>query len=71
VRPEDAVKADLTFAAPLDREITRGIAYELWENRRRPLGTPEVDWFAAERLHHELRFDAVVRWLRENSANRP
>ena len=71
VRPEDAVKADLAFAAPLDCEITRGIAYDLWENRRRLLGTPEVDWFAAERLHRELRFDAVVRWLRENSANRP
>jgi hypothetical protein len=65
VRPEDAVKADLAFAAPLDCEITRGIAYDLWEERERPLGTPEVDWFAAEQLHRELRFEAVVRWLRE------
>jgi hypothetical protein len=26
-------------------------AYEFWEERGRPLGTPEVDWFKAE---HEL-----------------
>jgi hypothetical protein len=25
------------------------LAYELWERRGRPLGSPEIDWFAAER----------------------
>jgi hypothetical protein len=24
------------------------LAYELWERRGRPLGSPEVDWYAAE-----------------------
>ena len=23
-------------------------AYELWERRGRPLGSPEIDWYAAE-----------------------
>jgi Protein of unknown function (DUF2934) len=25
------------------------LAYKFWEERGRPLGSPEVDWFAAER----------------------
>jgi hypothetical protein len=29
-------------------EIAR-LAYELWEQRGRPLGSPEIDWHAAER----------------------
>jgi DUF2934 family protein len=28
------------------------LAYELWERRSRPFGSPEIDWYAAER---ELR----------------
>ncbi len=28
-------------------EIAR-LAYELWERRGRPLGSPEIDWYAAE-----------------------
>ncbi len=28
-------------------EIAR-FAYELWERRGRPLGSPEIDWYAAE-----------------------
>jgi len=29
------------------KEIAR-LAYELWESRGRPLGSPEMDWHAAE-----------------------
>jgi len=29
------------------KEIAR-LAYELWERRGRPLGSPEIDWHAAE-----------------------
>lgn len=36
------------FFAGAAHEMTAKIAYELWERRGRPLGTPEVDWFAAE-----------------------
>ena len=29
-------------------EFVAKLAYKLWEERGRPLGSPEVDWFAAE-----------------------
>jgi hypothetical protein len=30
-------------------EFVQKLAYQLWEKRGRPFGSPEVDWFAAER----------------------
>ena len=30
-------------------EFVKKLAYKLWEERGRPFGSPEVDWFAAER----------------------
>jgi len=30
------------------REFVEELAYKLWAQRGRPLGSPEVDWFAAE-----------------------
>lgn len=30
-------------------EITAKLAYQLWEQRGRPFGSPEGDWFAAEK----------------------
>jgi hypothetical protein len=30
-------------------EFAQKLAYKLWEERGRPFGSPEVDWFAAER----------------------
>ena len=29
--------------------VAEKLAYEYWECRGRPLGSPEIDWFAAER----------------------
>ena len=29
-------------------EFVTKLAYKLWEQRGRPLGSPDVDWFAAE-----------------------
>jgi hypothetical protein len=29
-------------------ELVTKLAYELWEQRGRPVGSPNVDWFAAE-----------------------
>jgi hypothetical protein len=29
-------------------EAVRQKAYDLWEGRGRPEGTPEIDWFAAQ-----------------------
>lgn len=31
-------------------EFVAKLAYKLWEDRGRPWGSPEVDWFAAERF---------------------
>jgi hypothetical protein len=28
----------------------RNLAYRLWQERGRPLGSPEVDWFQAEQV---------------------
>src|SRR4029077_13794354 len=30
-------------------ELVQELAYQHWEKRGRPLGSPEIDWFAAER----------------------
>jgi hypothetical protein len=30
------------------REFVTKLAYDLWARRGRPLGSPDVDWFAAE-----------------------
>jgi len=30
-------------------ELVQKLAYQHWENRGRPLGSPEIDWFAAEK----------------------
>jgi hypothetical protein len=29
-------------------EFADNLAYKLWEKRGRPLGSPDVDWFATE-----------------------
>lgn len=36
------------------RELTRQVAYKLWVERGRPVGSPEVDWFRAEALLDHL-----------------
>jgi hypothetical protein len=30
-------------------EVVQKLAYQHWEERGRPLGSPEIDWFAAEK----------------------
>jgi hypothetical protein len=35
-----------------DIQIER-LAYRLWQQRGRPIGSPEIDWFRAERLMQE------------------
>lgn len=32
----------------LDHEVIRRLAYRLWEERGRPIGSPDVDWARAE-----------------------
>jgi hypothetical protein len=36
------------FAGDL-QELMKKLAYENWERRGRPIGSPEVDWLAAQK----------------------
>ena len=44
------------FQAPTDEEIARK-AYTLWEDRGRPMGSPDEDWFRAK---NELTMKATA-----------
>lgn len=44
------------FAGDL-HELTEKRAYEYWERRGRPYGSPEIDWFAAEKALAPSRRD--------------
>jgi len=49
-------------------EFVAKLAYKLWEERGRPFGSPEVDWFAAERAVYS---SLVASGLVAPSANAP
>jgi len=51
-RSEDRVQRPkpLTDFYGEDRhELVQKLAYQRWEKRGRPFGSPEIDWFAAEK----------------------
>ena len=37
------------------QRVTARLAYELWERRGHPIGSPEIDWLAAEQILAALR----------------
>jgi len=39
-----------TYAITADESKIAALAYRLWQERGCPEGSPEVDWFEAERL---------------------
>jgi hypothetical protein len=49
--PDEQQPIDLTtdFLGEDRHEFVAKLAYKLWLQRGRPFGSPEVDWFAAER----------------------
>jgi hypothetical protein len=47
-RKQQPVKLNTDFLGEDRHEFVAKLAYKLWEKRGRPLGSPEVDWFAAE-----------------------
>jgi len=50
-RPHDSqqpLELTLDHAYESRRELVARLAHQLWERRGRPIGSPEVDWFAAE-----------------------
>jgi len=51
-RPPDQqqpVERGTDFPRESRYEFVAILAYKLWEKRGRPFGSPDVDWFAAER----------------------
>jgi hypothetical protein len=57
-------------ATQLDQAKQRELAYRLWEERERPEGRPEEDWFEAERRlqsdQHRADSAAVDESMRES-----
>lgn len=43
----------------IEPETVQITAYYLWEQRGRPIGSPEADWFRAEEQLREVRGDAA------------
>jgi hypothetical protein len=51
-RPPDKqplLELNTDFLGEDRHEFVAKLAYKFWEERGRPLGSPEADWFAAER----------------------
>ena len=46
---QQPVELTTDFPGEDRHEFVAKLAYKLWEERGRPLGSPDVDWFAAER----------------------
>ena len=48
--PDNQRPLELTtdFLGESRHEFVAELAYKLWEQRGRPLGSPDADWFAAE-----------------------
>ena len=50
-RPSDKqqpIELTTDFLGEDRHEFVAKLAYKLWEQRGRPLGSPDADWFAAE-----------------------
>jgi DUF2934 family protein len=51
-------------------EFVQKLAYKLWEQRGRPLGSPVVDWFAAEQaLYASLVASGMITPSPDDSQN--
>jgi hypothetical protein len=47
--PEPSAETPATQAAVANREEIARLAYRLWDERGRPEGSPDEDWFRAEK----------------------
>lgn len=45
---QEPIDLSTDFLGESRHEFVAKLAYSLWEERGRPLGSPDVDWFAAE-----------------------
>lgn len=52
------------------REFVEKLAYKLWEERGRPLGSPEVDWSRAEQaVYASLAASGMISPSPNNATN--
>ena len=51
--PQSTPQFTTDFFGEDRHELIAKLAYQHWEARGRPFGSPEVDWFAAERALYE------------------
>jgi len=58
------------IAAPTNQQQIAALAYEFWKNRGCPEGTPEEDWFRAERDLAESKRTDETEVANRNPAER-
>jgi hypothetical protein len=57
--PEPSVKSPASQSAVASREEIARLAYQLWDERGRPEGSPDADWFRAEKQLLDLRSESA------------
>jgi hypothetical protein len=69
-RPQQPLELIPDFPYESRHEFVEKLAYKLWEQRGRPLGSPDVDWFAAERaVYASLLASGMISPLPNDSQN--
>jgi hypothetical protein len=69
-RPQQPLELIPDFPYESRHEFVEKLAYKLWEQRGRPLGSPDVDWFAAERaMYASLVASGMISPLPNDSQN--
>ena len=53
IEKQQRVELTPDFLGESRHEFVARLAHQYWERRGMPLGSPEVDWFAAERAVYE------------------
>ena len=53
IEKQQRIELTPDFLGESRHEFVARLAYQYWERRGMPLGSPEVDWFAAERALYE------------------
>ena len=58
---KECVELTPDFLGESRHEFVAKLAYQNWEGRGRPLGSPDIDWFAAEQaLYQSLVVSRLV-----------
>jgi len=55
---QQRVELTTDFPGQSRHDFVAKLAYQHWERRGMPLGSPELDWFAAERALYESLVEA-------------